>query len=59
MIPAIGFIAIDPGLFRDREEFTADVSRFCKRSAGDQAGRSGSTGPVAGDPQWNNAKKRM
>ena len=23
------FIAIDPGLFRDHEEFTADVTRFC------------------------------
>jgi len=52
------FIAIDPGLFRDREEFAADVTRFCTdlrattpwiRSAGH--GR--------GDPQWNNAATRM
>lgn len=24
------FIAIDPSLFREREEFTANVTRFCK-----------------------------
>ena len=53
------FIAIDPGLFRERDEFTADVTRFCgdlrKTTPVDPA----QPVMVAGDPQRNNAAKRM
>ena len=53
------FIAIDPGLFRDREEFTADVSRFCNDLRATKPIDPGQPVMVAGDPQWNNAAKRM
>ena len=53
------FIAIDPGLFRERDEFASDVGRLC--------GGLRATAPidparpvmVAGDPQWKNAEARM
>ena len=53
------FIAIDPGLFRDREEFTADVSRFCDDLRATKPVDSAQPVMVAGDPQWNNAQKRL
>jgi LDH2 family malate/lactate/ureidoglycolate dehydrogenase len=53
------FIAIDPGLFRDREEFTADVTRFCNDLRATKSVDPAQPVMVAGDPQWNNAKKRM
>ena len=53
------FIAIDPGLFRDREEFTADVSRFCNDLRETKPVDPAQPVMVAGDPQWNNAAKRM
>jgi LDH2 family malate/lactate/ureidoglycolate dehydrogenase len=53
------FIAIDPGLFREREDYTADVSRFCKDLRATKAVDPAQSVMVAGDPQWNNAAKRM
>jgi LDH2 family malate/lactate/ureidoglycolate dehydrogenase len=53
------FFAIDPGLFRDREEFTADVTRFCNDLRATKPVDATQPVMVAGDPQWNNAKKRM
>jgi LDH2 family malate/lactate/ureidoglycolate dehydrogenase len=53
------FIAIDPGLFRDRAEFTADVSRFCNDLRATKPVDPKQPVMVAGDPQWNNAKQRL
>jgi LDH2 family malate/lactate/ureidoglycolate dehydrogenase len=53
------FIAIDPGLFRDREEFTADVTRFCNDLRATKPVDPRQAVMVAGDPQWNNAKQRL
>jgi LDH2 family malate/lactate/ureidoglycolate dehydrogenase len=52
------FIAIDPGLFRDRGDFAADVRRLC-----DDLRATTPIDPtipvmVAGDPQWHNATER-
>jgi LDH2 family malate/lactate/ureidoglycolate dehydrogenase len=52
-------IAIDPGLFRDREEFAADVTRFCNDLRATKPVDPAQPVMVAGDPQWNNAAKRM
>jgi LDH2 family malate/lactate/ureidoglycolate dehydrogenase len=59
--PDIGhcFIVIDPGLFRDREDFTADVSRFCNDLRATKPVDPAQPVMVAGDPQWNNAARRM
>jgi len=53
------FIAIDPGLFRDHGEFTADVSRFCNDLRATKPVDPRQSVMVAGDPQWNNAKQRL
>jgi LDH2 family malate/lactate/ureidoglycolate dehydrogenase len=53
------FIAIDPGLFRDRDEFAADVTRFCTDLRAAKPVDPAQPVMVAGDPQWNNAAKRM
>jgi LDH2 family malate/lactate/ureidoglycolate dehydrogenase len=53
------FIAIDPSLFRDREEFTADVTRLCDNLRATKPVDPTQPVMVAGDPQWNNAAKRM
>jgi len=53
------FIAIDPGIFRDQEEFTADVTRFCNDLRATTPVDPAQPVMVAGDPQWNNATKRM
>jgi len=53
------FIAIDPGLFRDREEFAADVTRFCTDLRATKPVDPDQPVMVAGDPQWNNAATRM
>ena len=53
------FIAIDPGLFRDREEFTADVTRFCNDLRATKPIDPAQPVMVAGDPQWNYAKQRL
>jgi LDH2 family malate/lactate/ureidoglycolate dehydrogenase len=52
-------IAIDPGLFRDREEFAADVTRFCNDLRATKPVDPAQPVMVTGDPQWNNAAKRM
>src|SRR3954453_18598468 len=51
------FMAIDPGLFRDREEFATDVSRFCNDLRATKPVDPAQPVMVAGDPQWNNAEK--
>jgi LDH2 family malate/lactate/ureidoglycolate dehydrogenase len=53
------FIAIDPELFRDREEFAADVTRFCDDLRATKPVDPAQPVMVAGDPQWNYAEKRM
>src|ERR1700747_513040 len=53
------FFAVDPGLFRDREEFTADVTRFCNDLRATTPVDPAQPVMVAGDPQWNNAARRM
>ena len=53
------FIAIDPGLFRDREKFTTDVTRFCNDLRATKPVDPARPVMVAGDPQWNNAAQRM
>src|SRR3954454_13596181 len=52
------FMAVDPGLFRDRAEFAADVSRFCNGLRATKPVDPAQPVMVAGDPQWNNAAKR-
>lgn len=53
------FIAIDPGLFRDREEFAADVTRLCDDLRATKPVDPAQPVMVAGDPQWNNAARRL
>jgi LDH2 family malate/lactate/ureidoglycolate dehydrogenase len=53
------FITIDPGLFRDRDAFTADVTRFCIDLRATKPVGPDRPVMVAGDPQWNNAATRM
>src|SRR5579864_5986970 len=53
------FIAIDPGLFRDPQDFTADVARFCGDLRATTPVDPAQPVMVAGDPQWKNADRRM
>jgi len=53
------FIVIDPGMFRERAEFTADVTRLCSDLRATKPVDPGQPVMVAGDPQWNNAARRM
>ncbi|MGH7055503.1 MAG: Ldh family oxidoreductase [Stellaceae bacterium] len=53
------FIAIDPGLFRDRAEFAADVRRFCDDLHATTPIDPAQPVMVAGDPQWHYAARRM
>lgn len=53
------FIAIDPGLFREREDFTADVTRLCDDLRATKPVDPAQPVMVAGDPQWHNAAKRL
>jgi LDH2 family malate/lactate/ureidoglycolate dehydrogenase len=53
------FIAIDPGLFRDPEDFAADVARFCGDLRATKPVDPAQPVMVAGDPQWKNAEQRM
>ena len=53
------FMAIDPGLFRDTDSFTADVTRFCNDLRATTPMDPKQPVMVAGDPQWNNAEKRL
>src|SRR5258705_12130860 len=52
-------IVTDPGLSRDREEFTADVTRFCDDLRSTKPVDPAQPVMVAGDPQWKNAAKRL
>jgi len=52
------FLAIDPGLFRDHDDFTADVTRLCNDLRATKPVDPAQPVMVAGDPQWNNAEKR-
>jgi LDH2 family malate/lactate/ureidoglycolate dehydrogenase len=52
------FIAIDPGLFRDLDDFTADVTRLCNDLRATTPMDPAQPVMVAGDPQWNYAEKR-
>lgn len=53
------FMAIDPALFRERDAFTADVTRFCADLRATTPMDPAQPVMVAGDPQWNNAEQRM
>jgi LDH2 family malate/lactate/ureidoglycolate dehydrogenase len=53
------FMAIDPGLFRDRAEFQSDVARFCDDLRATKPVDPAQPVMVAGDPQWHTAAKRM
>jgi LDH2 family malate/lactate/ureidoglycolate dehydrogenase len=53
------FIVIDPGLFREREAFAADVGRLCGDLRATTPVDPAQPVMVAGDPQWHNAAKRM
>ncbi|HET7884061.1 MAG TPA: Ldh family oxidoreductase [Acetobacteraceae bacterium] len=53
------FMAIDPGLFRTSNEFHSDVARFCQDLRATTPVDPSQPVMVAGDPQWNNATKRM
>jgi LDH2 family malate/lactate/ureidoglycolate dehydrogenase len=53
------FIAIDPDLFREPGEFEADVSRFCNDLRATKPVDPAQPVMVAGDPQWQNAEKRL
>lgn len=52
------FIAIDPALFRSRDEFAADVGRLCDDLRATRPVDPGQPVMVAGDPQWQNAAER-
>jgi LDH2 family malate/lactate/ureidoglycolate dehydrogenase len=53
------FIAIDPGLFREKDEFAADVTRLCDDLRATKPVDPATPVMVAGDPQWNNAAARL
>jgi LDH2 family malate/lactate/ureidoglycolate dehydrogenase len=53
------FMAIDPGLFRDGDDFEKDVAQFCGDLRATTPMDPAQPVMVAGDPQWNYAKKRM
>jgi LDH2 family malate/lactate/ureidoglycolate dehydrogenase len=53
------FIAIDPGLFRERRGFKSDVERFCNDLRSTKPANPAQPVMVAGDPQWNNAEVRL
>ncbi|HLY47066.1 MAG TPA: Ldh family oxidoreductase [Stellaceae bacterium] len=52
------FIAIDPALFREREEFAADVGRLCSDLRATKPVDPARPVMVAGDPQWKYAETR-
>ena len=53
------FMAIDPGLFREGDDFRADVTRFCNDLRATPPVDPAQPVMVAGDPQRANAAKRM
>jgi LDH2 family malate/lactate/ureidoglycolate dehydrogenase len=52
------FIAIDPSLFRDGDDFAADVGRLCDDLRATTPIDPAQRVMVAGDPQWRNADER-
>lgn len=52
------FMAIDPGVFREADDFTADVTRFCNDLRATRPVDPAQPVMVAGDPQWKNAEER-
>ena len=53
------FMAIDPNLFRDGDDFQKDVARFCGDLRATTPIDPSNPVMVAGDPQWKYAAKRM
>jgi LDH2 family malate/lactate/ureidoglycolate dehydrogenase len=53
------FIAIDPGLFRDPDDFTADVTRLCNDLRAATPMDPAQRVMVAGDPQWHYREQRL
>jgi LDH2 family malate/lactate/ureidoglycolate dehydrogenase len=53
------FMAINPTLFRETEEFQNDVAQFCNDLRATKPIDPAQPVMVAGDPQWNYAAKRM
>ena len=53
------FMAIDPGLFRDPEDFRADVASFCDELRATTPMDPARPVMVAGDPERRNAAQRM
>jgi LDH2 family malate/lactate/ureidoglycolate dehydrogenase len=53
------FMAINPTLFREADEFQSDVAQFCNDLRATKPIDPAQPVMVAGDPQWNNAAKRM
>jgi LDH2 family malate/lactate/ureidoglycolate dehydrogenase len=52
------FIAIDPALFREPADFTADVGRLCDDLRATKPMDAAQPVMVAGDPQWQYAARR-
>jgi LDH2 family malate/lactate/ureidoglycolate dehydrogenase len=52
------FLALDPGLFREAEEFQNDVRSFCDALRATKPADPDVPVMVAGDPQWAIAEKR-
>jgi LDH2 family malate/lactate/ureidoglycolate dehydrogenase len=53
------FMAISPTLFREADEFKSDVAQFSNDLRATKPVDPAQPVMVAGDPQWNNAAKRM
>jgi LDH2 family malate/lactate/ureidoglycolate dehydrogenase len=53
------FIAIDPALFRDPDDFTADVTRLCNDLRATTPMDPAQPVMVAGDPQWKYREQRL
>jgi LDH2 family malate/lactate/ureidoglycolate dehydrogenase len=53
------FMAIDPNLFRDGDEFRHDVGAFCDSLRSTPPLDPAQPVMVAGDPQWRNLQQRM
>jgi LDH2 family malate/lactate/ureidoglycolate dehydrogenase len=53
------FLAIDPAIFRDKDEFAADVERFCDDLRATTPMDPAQPVMVAGDPQWKYEEQRM
>jgi LDH2 family malate/lactate/ureidoglycolate dehydrogenase len=52
------FMAIDPGIFRESDDFQQDVAGFMAALRATTPVNPAQPVMVAGDPQWKNAEKR-